>query len=171
MSRRSNPNGRSKTSRFAGIPHAVMDHSDYKRLSGNAIKLLLEFARQYNGQNNGDLSAAFSVLQKKGWRSKGTLCKSLNQLIRHDMIVKTREGRFQNPGHRCALFALAWQAIDECPNKDLEVPPTRRPYRSFAVEFSKSPCPKTAISSTSKMNPSRARDDTGRFLPTQKLDS
>ena len=58
---------------YSGILRVVMDHPDYQNLSGNAVKLLNELARQYRGKNNGDLTMAFSLLKDRGFKSKGTI--------------------------------------------------------------------------------------------------
>lgn len=163
MVRKSNPRGRATNGRFAGIPHSVMESESYYLSSGNALKLLLELAKQYNGINNGDLSAAFSVLKSRGWRSKKTLARCLTELIDRELIVRTREGWFSNPGGRCALYALAWDPIHECPGKDLELGPTRVPYRSFGVENSKKPSSKIATSSPSNVYRIRSRDKAGQY--------
>jgi hypothetical protein len=126
-SRKRNKKGES----FAGIPRAVMDNPDYKSLSGNGVKLLVELAYQYRGHNNGDLATAFRVLKTRGWRSRQTIDRAKIELLKHELILQTREGRFLNPGGRCALYALAWASIDECPGKDLEVKPTRTAARTF----------------------------------------
>lgn len=97
---------RKGSGRFAGIPHAVMDHPDYATLSANAVRLLLELLRQYNGYNNGDLSATFSVLKKRGFGSKGTIAKVLQELEQRGFLICTRSWKFLNPGGRCALFAV-----------------------------------------------------------------
>ena len=163
MAHRTNARGRANKRRFTGIPHDVMESDSYCGCSGNAIRLLLELAKQYNGINNGDLSAAFSVLKSRGWRSKKTLARCLTELIDRELIVRTREGWFSNPGGRCALYALAWDPIHECPGKDLELGPTRVPYRSFGVENSKKPSSKIATSSPSNVYRIRPRDKTGQY--------
>lgn len=141
--------GRRSTGRFAGIPHHVMKHPDYIASSNGARSLLLEFSLQFNGHNNGDLSAAFSVLKKRGFKSKTTLAKALRELEHRDLIRCSRPWRFLNPGSQCALFALTWLAVDECPGKGLELKPTRAPLRSFTAEIIKMPGPETVTSGTS----------------------
>lgn len=135
--------GRRSGGRFAGIPHAVMNHPDYVRLSANAVRLLLEMARQYNGHNNGDLSAAWALIRNRGFRSETTLTRALHELLDHRFLLRTREGRFINPGKQCALYAITWLAIDECPGKQLEVQSTATPVRSFTAEIIKMPTPET----------------------------
>lgn len=104
---------KSKNRRIIGtffvLPHSVMDSDNFKLLSGNALKLLLDMGREYNGNNNGDLSAAFSVMKQKGWVSKCTLDWSLKELQYYGFIVKTRQGYL---ARRSCLYALSWQSID-----------------------------------------------------------
>ena len=122
------------TQSFAGIPRKVIRHLDYPKLSGNAVKLLVDLAFQYRGKNNGDLTTAFSVLSKRGWNSRQTIDRAKRQLVENELIVETRPGGFLNPGGRCALYALTWLSVDECPGKNLEVKPTTVPLRSFKLE-------------------------------------
>jgi len=105
---------------FLMLPHAVMDSPRYAGLSGSAVKLLADLGRQYRGHNNGDLSAAWKIMQPRGWKSRDTLSRALAELLAAGMIEKTRQGGL----HLCSLFALTWHAIDECSGK-LDVPPTR----------------------------------------------
>jgi len=163
MARKSNPRGRAANRRYAGIPHDVMESDAYSSCSGNGVRLLLELAKQYNGHNNGDLCAAFSVLKSRGWRSKKTLARCLGELMTLGLIVKTREGWFSNAGGRCALYALTWQSIDECDGKDLELPPTRAPYRSFGVEKFRKPGTESDTSSPPNVYRIRLRDKTGQY--------
>lgn len=124
---------RSAIKSFAGIPRIVMDTDDYKSLNGNAIKLLLEFAYQFRGNNNGDLSAPFSHMRKRGFKSKETLGNALKSLQGANLIIKTREGIFMNPGGYCALYALTWLSIDECKGKH-DMNPTTTPVRKFSLK-------------------------------------
>ena len=125
---------------FAGIPRMVMQTDDYKNLSGNAVKLLLTLAYQYRGYNNGDLTAAFSIMQDKfGFTARGVVKRALKQLLDANLIIQTRSYQFLNPGRQCALYALTWQSLDECPGKRLEMKPTRTPLRKFSMEKNKMP--------------------------------
>lgn len=117
------PFGRNKSKvRFAGIPHHIMDCDNYQNIGAWETRLLLELARQYNGSNNGDLSAPWSQLKQRGWKSKGTLNKTIKNLLHWGLIELTRQGG----KHQCSLYGLTWQNIDEC-NGKLEIAPTRTP--------------------------------------------
>ena len=127
-----------KANSFAGIPRMVMQSKDYRNLSGNAIKLLLALCYQYRGHSNGNLNAAWSVMREQfGFRSQETLNRAKKELISAGMIVETRTPRFLNPGGQCALYALTWKNIDDCPGRRLEIKPTTRARRDFNQEESK----------------------------------
>ena len=153
---------------FGALPRRVWEHPDYQSLPGNAVKLLMDLACQYNGRNNGDLTAAYTVLKKRGWKSQDTITKAIQQLLDARLIVRTREGRFQNPGGRPHLYAISWKAIDECPGKQLDVGPTVKPPRTFSLEQIKNPSPETGDGSHQELVPQRARDKHGRYLSHQK---
>ncbi|MDR7098611.1 hypothetical protein J2X04_000958 [Lysobacter niabensis] len=78
------------------------------------MKLLLELARQYKGNNNGDLSATVNMLRNRGFASKDTLPTKLKWLENHGWIVRTRQGG-RHVG--CNLYAITWWTLDECPGK------------------------------------------------------
>jgi hypothetical protein len=153
---------------YGALYRHVWNNPDYHGLSGNAVKLLMDFACQYNGRNNGDLTNAFSVLKSRGWRSKQTVLRATAELLAAGMIIQTREGRFINPGGVCALYALTWKPIDECPGKHLSVESTETPPRKFSLENIKTPGPQNGQGSVHKRVPSRARDNTGRFVSVHK---
>lgn len=122
---------KNKLRSFAGIPRVVLMHKDYHRLSGNAVKLLVDLCYQYRGNNNGDLTTAFGALKKRGWKSRATVDRAKRELLSSGLITETRSGRFLNPGGQCALYALSWASIDECPGKRLDVNSTNLPHRTF----------------------------------------
>ena len=128
------------TGRYIAIPHTVMRCEDYRNLKGTAVKLLNALAFQYNGWNNGDLTAAWSVMSEQhGFRSKATLTHAIQELLDANLITRTRQGYFQNPGGQCALFAVNWYAIHECQGKKLELKQTIQSIRKFSMEKTKSP--------------------------------
>lgn len=120
--RRAKLTGKRGQSGFLSIPHPVLVSNAYMALDGWSVKLLVDIAGQFKGSNNGDLTAAWSYMQARGWRSKGTLHKSLNALLAAGLIEQTRQGG----KNRCSLYAVTWRNIDECKGK-LDVKPTRAP--------------------------------------------
>ena len=123
--------GRSESGRFLKMYHQVLKNPDYINLTSKSKAMLIDIAMQYNGKNNGNLSAALGVMRKRGWKRGATLCAGIKELIEANLIIRTREGRFLNPGGRCALYAITWEPIDDCFGKDLEVKATIKAPRSF----------------------------------------
>jgi len=118
--RRRKAKGRAETGIHFGLPHAVMDSPNYRALHAHAVKLLNDLGRQFRGYNNGDMSAAWRLMQPRGWKSRDTLARALAELLHFGMIEKTRQGGL----NRCSLYALTWHKIDECKGK-LDVAPSR----------------------------------------------
>lgn len=166
--KRKRQRGRATAGRFVSIPHVVLESSSYINLRPRALKLLLDVALQYDGRNNGNLTVAWGFMEERGWSSKDTLSNAVQDLVEADLILKTRTGRFMNPGARCDLYAITWQAIDECPGKDLEVAPTATPPRKFSLERSKKLCLETGLGSNHKSGRERSRDERGRYVSHQK---
>lgn len=131
--------GRRESGGFILLPNALFDNPKFGELSPSAVKSLLGIIRQYRGNNNGDLSASFGQAKKWGVGSKSSLASALTQLLDVGFIIRTREGVFINPGGRCALFALAWMPINDCPGKALEVEPTITPPLKLSVINNKMP--------------------------------
>ncbi|NEX60629.1 hypothetical protein [Noviherbaspirillum galbum] len=102
--------------RFLLMPHRVLHSPQYHALPGNAVKLLLDIAAQYNGKNNGDLSIAWKIMQPKGWKSEATLNKAKKELLASGFIAETRKGRLPN---LCSLYGITWQPLDHDPKYDI----------------------------------------------------
>ncbi|WP_303900773.1 hypothetical protein [Thiohalomonas denitrificans] len=86
------------------------------------MKLLVDLGAQYRGTNNGDLTAAFSIMERRGWKSKSSLQNALVELLETGWIIKTRQGGRNFP----SLYALTFLPIDECGGK-LDRPSTNAP--------------------------------------------
>lgn len=118
---------KSKAPPFVMLRHEILDSSAWLRLSAHARCLLIELARQFRGCNNGDLCATFSVMHPRGIGSRGTLHSALRELLASGLIEQTRQGG----KNRCSLYALTWEAIDDCRDgrgrPKLDVNPTRTP--------------------------------------------
>ena len=136
---RAKAKGRSDSGSYFQLPHKLLKCEDFTSLSGSALKVLLHLASQFNGKNNGDLSATLTDVRAKGVRSSSTLAAAIVELQQRNLIICTRTGRFMRPGGRCALYGLMWLEIHDCPGKDLEHPPTVVPLRGLSLERAKSP--------------------------------
>jgi hypothetical protein len=107
-------NGRNaRTGRYCAIPHNVMNSADYLNLGANAKVLLLELVYQYNGKNNGDLTCAWAVLKKRGFKAETTINRAKKELLQGDLITEVRKGVAQKGKRLCSLYAINWQSLDE----------------------------------------------------------
>lgn len=115
--RRQRQRGRGSSGGYLGIPHYILRSEEFGRIEPWALKLLIELGASYIGKNNGNLSAAYSVLKGRGWNSPSTLNRAIKQLLADGWIITTRHGG----RNRCALYALTWWPVDACEGKWLEV--------------------------------------------------
>ncbi len=111
---------------FAAIPHRLLESPVFTGLSAHAVKLLMDLAAQFKGFNNGDLCMAWTIMEKRGWKSRDTLNKARQELLDLELIIVSRYGDRKRPN----LYALTFFAIDECSGK-LDVKPTDRPYSTW----------------------------------------
>lgn len=113
------------------IPYTVLRHANYRRLSPFGHKLIADLACQFTGFNNGYLCAAFSLLEKQGWKSPTTLYKASCECEHYGLIEKTQQGGKNKPN----LYAFTWRRIDEKTDKPpLDVRPTLRPSDAWKEE-------------------------------------
>lgn len=118
--------------RFAGIPNAVMENRSYLALSFSARSLLLEFAKQYNGHNNGKLCAIPEQLAPRGFRSATTVYNATKELLSSELIILSKLG--PKGSRKPHYYALAWQPIDFISTFEMDIAPTKRAVRSFLLE-------------------------------------
>lgn len=112
--------GRNPLGPFLRLPKDLMAHENFRLLSPRATKLLVDIGFQYNGKNNGDLSAPLSAMKTRGWNSSDQLFKARKELVSRGLILVARQGGLNLP----TLYALTWFPIDECAGK-LDVQSTR----------------------------------------------
>lgn len=101
---------------FLGLPAAMLNCPKYRALSAISVKLLVDIGSQYNGKNNGDLSAAWKIMKPKGWRSEATLHRAKTELLIAGFIAETRKGRLPNT---CSLYGITWQPLNPNPKYDI----------------------------------------------------
>ena len=140
--------GRRESGAFVPLPVSVLNHRNFLGLSAKAVKLLIDLCAQLRFKrggpiNNGDLTAAWSIMQERGWHSKETLQNALEELRHYGFLTLTRQGG----RNLCSLFAVTWWAIDDCGGK-LDVSETRVPSNDWRNECKdwtrrtrKNPCP------------------------------
>ncbi len=113
---------------FAPLPHCLLDSQVFINLSHHAVKLLNDLLTQFRGFNNGDLCLAWSIMKKRGWKSRDTLNKARKELLDVEIIVISRYGDRKRPH----LYALTFFAIDEC-NGKLDIKETQRPPSTWRL--------------------------------------
>ncbi len=112
---------------FVPFPLVVLRSEAFARLSAKAVKLLIDLLSQYNGtSNNGDFCAAWTIMARKGWRSRDTLGKALHELEETEFVTRTRQGG----KHLASLYGVTFFNIDYCGGK-LDVSPTKTPSSAW----------------------------------------
>lgn len=129
---------------FAMLIHAYWQSPQYAKLSPRAVKLLVDLTCQYRGGNNGDLTTAWSVMYRAGWRSKHALGLARQELEGRGWILRTRQGGI----HSATLYALTFEPINDCRDKhgarkfDSGVAPTPHPLNLWRLpDYDKPPEP------------------------------
>lgn len=107
---------------FAALPHCLLESQVCIGLSAHAVKLLIDLLTQFKGFNNGDLCLAWTIMKKRGWKSRDTLNKARRELLDKELILITRYGDRKRPH----LYALTYFAVDECDGK-LDIKATEKP--------------------------------------------
>ncbi len=125
---------------YAPMAYIVLRSQSFSLLSAHAVKLMMDLVAQYKGDNNGDLCAAWTLMEKRGWRSRDTLSKARRGLLKGEWIIVTRQGG----KHKPTLYALTFYNIDECRGK-LDVEPTHRPPSNWRKHEPASPVLQTAL--------------------------
>lgn len=114
---------------FLRLPLSVLQSRAYLTAGPHARMLLIDLAMQYRGDNNGDLCAAWKIMQPRGWRSELTLQRAKVELIDLGLIVETRKGARPN---KASLYAVTWCALDAC-NGKLDISPRSFPRGAYRL--------------------------------------
>lgn len=108
---------------FSAWPHACASSPYFYRLSNSAKALLFDLLGQLRRDNNGNLTCAYTVLHRRGWKSKATVQRARDELLKSGWIVVTRYGGLGIT----ELYALTFHAICECEGKVTEYGAAGRP--------------------------------------------
>lgn len=129
--RRSQSTGR-EGGRFIALPHSVLESRAYMNLSNHARALLLEFALQYRGDDNGRLLCSGKHLAARGWKSNDRITRAKRELLDAGFIHETVKGCRPN---RASWYAVTWQTLDKLQGMDPEAVKTfeRGAYRKINV--------------------------------------
>lgn len=99
---------------FALIPGEVIHCVNWSHASKPCRALVTDIAVQYNGHNNGDLTASISVMRPLGWTSSDTLRALLREADHYGLLVLTRQGGLLIGA---SLYALGWKRVDACTDR------------------------------------------------------
>ena len=122
--------GRRDGPSFSQLIHEYFQSPQYAALSPWAVKLLIDLYCQYRGTNNGDLTAAWTIVKQRGWNSKSQLRKALLELESRRWILRTRQGSI----NKASLYAVTFRGIDFCSGKlDPGVTPDPRPLHLWKL--------------------------------------
>ena len=125
--RRDRSKGRKISGPFVAVPIHILESQEYAELGAYAVKLLMDLFSQFNGRNNGSLSIAWRIMRGRGWKSKKTLYRALDELERRGWVVKTRQGG----RHLASMYAVSWLGIDPPSKVRLDVSPDPVPRNSW----------------------------------------
>ena len=101
---------------FVPLSHIVIRSTPFAMLSAHGVKLLVDILAQYDSRNNGDLTATWTFMERRGWRSRDTLRNALKELLERRWIQQTRQGGRNRPSlYGVTIYALdALEKIDIC---------------------------------------------------------
>ncbi|MEJ7685683.1 MAG: hypothetical protein WKG52_01040 [Variovorax sp.] len=118
---------------FIALPWAVIDSPAYMSLSPHAKVLLIEFARQLRGDNNGMLLCSRAYMSERGWKSNDMLTKCRDELLSAKLIHQTVLGHRPN---RASWYAVTWIGLDKLNGYDADLSSmfVRGSYRASTIK-------------------------------------
>jgi len=145
---------------FVAVPWDVLDSAAYGRLSGSAVRLLLELGRQFVRDNNGRLLTSMAHLSKRGWTSADTVTRAARELEVAGFIHSTVRGHRPN---RASWWALTWRDLDRIAGYD---PGAAETFRRGAYRNGENAAliPKTGAAAS----PIAPKTGAGKVLPMPK---
>jgi len=100
---------------YCAFPWCVIDSQAYQSLSYPAVALLIELARQRQGNDNGRYLLSARHLATRGWHSKDVIERARKELIDSKLIYQTVQGHRPN---KASWYALTWYSLDKLPGYD-----------------------------------------------------
>lgn len=105
------------------LPHDLLNSEAVKTLSHSGYRLMVLFAAQYDGSNNGALGLTPGQAAKNGIRSQTTFYKVLQELEEHAILERTHEASRVPP--RPTMYALTWIPVNDTEYSLAKRVPTR----------------------------------------------
>ncbi len=114
------------------VPRELADSLAFRSLPGASKLLWHDMMSEYRGRNNGNISAALSVLALRGWRSPATLTKALLHLMAYGFIRETRKGgKAACNLKQCCLYAFTHLPVNANDQLGIKGAPATFDYRNF----------------------------------------
>lgn len=110
----------------------LLDSPAWCALSKTSRSLFLDLRSFVGPTNNGNISAALSLMRKKGWNSSSTLADALFELQVLGFIAKTRNTIGVENGSRvCCLYRFTDLSTYEFPKLGIEAHSETHDYRNY----------------------------------------
>ncbi|MGA7178747.1 MAG: hypothetical protein WBX11_04055 [Thiobacillaceae bacterium] len=116
--------------RYYMVKKSVYESFAYRSLSFKALALFHHLLTQFNGGNNGNISATLSMMKHFGWASSATLSSAIKELLEHGFIRKTRQGGM-GAMKQCSLYAFTHLPVAENARLGIKGGPATHDYREF----------------------------------------
>jgi len=108
-----NGRGRKKAVPFVQLWTEMIRSDNFRTLPPHAVKLLLAFADQYRGWNNGSLSVSWQLANKYwDFANKRVYYKTLDLLVERGFLELGRPA-VKRGKPAAARYAITWQPVDE----------------------------------------------------------
>lgn len=112
----------------------LLDSPAWYALSKTSRSLFVDLRSFVGPTNNGDISAALSLMRKKGWNSSSTLADALFELQALGFIAKTRNTVGVENGSRvCCLYRFTDLPTFAFPKLYIEAHSETHEYRRYAT--------------------------------------
>lgn len=145
---------RKRGEKFARVPRRVLESAACIKLPHAVFRLLVAYAAQFNGHNNGSLAVTREQARRLGiTRSADTLHRGQKLLEEHGLIRLTKRGTRTPPVPH--LYALTWEGVDSGKHDANASPVPSREFERWIPR--ESDC--DVRSSDTAMSAHRTRDD------------
>lgn len=112
----------------------LLDSPAWYALSKTSRSLFLDLRSFVGPNNNGNISAALSLMRKKGWNSSSTLADALFELQVLGFLAKTRDTVGVENGSRvCCLYRFTDLSTYAMPKLYIEAHPETHDYRRYTT--------------------------------------
>jgi hypothetical protein len=120
-----------KSEQYYRVCKSLYDSYAFRTLSHKALALLHHMLIQFNGGNNGNISATLSIMKSFGWSSSATLSSAIKELLEHGLLKKTRQGGM-GAMKQCSLYAFTHLPVSENMRKGVKSGNATHEYRTYS---------------------------------------